>query len=325
MKSTPIKNQTGATPQHPIKFNRRWLPLNALRAFEATGTSLSFTVAAEKLGVTQSAVSRQVKRLEDLVGVELIERNPTNIRLTEAGKSLLYSVTDSYNLLERSLQSLLREGVRETVKLSIAPSFALYNGPALFAEFAEAFPWVNLEVDSRDIGHEFDEYPFDVAIVFSKPQITNNSMDLLWMESVAPLCSPTLLESQKSGDDFDQVAFLDENPLLHVKTQAGQYHAWETWARSAGFDTLDTHTGLTFDKSSLAVRCAQQGQGLVVADHRLFQTEIDEGRLCMPFSHTCASGFGYYLVIKQDDLGNEGLHFIRNWIVEHFTEHSRDS
>ena len=162
---------------------------------------------------------------------------------------------------------------------------------------------------------EFDAESFDIAIVFSKPQITNSSMDLLWMESIAPLCSPELAQSR---DTRSPAGFLDGLPLLHVKTQAGQYHAWETWARSAGLTGIDTHAGVIFDKSSLAVRCAQEGQGVVVADHRLFANEIQQGRLCRPFEHTCASGFGYYLVIKQDDLSNERLQFIRNWIVARF-------
>lgn len=299
-----------------MKFNRRWLPLNALRAFEATSKNLSFTTAAEQLGVTQSAVSRQVQRLEALVGIKLIERKRREIRLTDQGQTLLARVSDSFDALERTLKEIVEEDNREVLRISIATSFAHCIGPHMVAGFARQYPWIQLDIDSQGDLSDLNNTDYDIAIIFSKPKVTSHVMDLLWMEELTPLCAPQLVDNAETPD-FN--AFIRNQMLLHVKTEPGRYYAWETWAKSAGFDPLDTHRGLTFDASILAVRYAVEGQGVVMADKQLYRREIEEGRLCAPFAQQCENGFGYYMIFRQDDLTNERLQLFRNWVIEHFT------
>ena len=300
-----------------MKFNRRWLPLNALRAFEATSKNLSFTAAAEQLGVTQSAVSRQVQRLEELVGIKLIERKRREISLTDQGQTLLARVSDSFDALERTLKEIVEEDNRETLRISIATSFAHCIGPHMVAGFAKQYPWIQLDIDSQGDLTGLNNTDYDIAIIFSKPMVTSHVMDLLWMEELTPLCAPKLLDKSEIPPDLK--TFIGDETLLHVKTEPGRYYSWETWAKSAGYDALDTHRGLTFDTSILAVRYAVEGRGVVMADKQLYRSEIEAGHLCAPFEHQCENGFGYYMIFRQDDLTNERLQLFRNWVIDHFT------
>lgn len=302
-----------------MKFNRRWLPLNALRAFEATAKHFSFTLAADELGVTQSAVSRQVGRLEDLLGVKLIERKPREISLTSQGKTLVQRITESFDAVERTLREVVEEDNRETLRMSIATSFAHCVGPQMVAGFVKQYPWIELEIDSQgDLG-DLNNTDYDIAIIFSKPKITSQVMDLLWMEQLTPLCAPDLVPDPV----VDFKAFMKDKTFLHVKVDNGRYYAWETWAKAAGMDVLNTHHGIALDASMLAVRYAVEGQGVVMADKRLFCQEIEDGRLCAPIDVDCESGYGYYMIFRQDDLTNERLQLFRNWVIEYFTNNNK--
>lgn len=299
-----------------MKFNRRWLPLNALRAFEATAKNLSFTIAAEQLGVTQSAMSRQVSRLEELLGIKLIERKPRELLLTEQGLKLQLAISDSFDLVERTLREIVEEDNRETLRISIANSFAHCAGPKLISGFMQQYPWIQLEIDSQGDLTDLNNTDYDMAIIFSKPKVTNLVMDLLWMEQLSPLCAPGLApEPEQSFKEF-----LQGKTLLHVKTDGGRYYAWDTWAKCTGLEAIDTHQGLTLDSSMLAVRYATEGQGVVVADRRLYQQEIEQQKLCVPTEQSCDSGYGYFMMLRQDDLSNERLQLFRNWVIQYFSE-----
>lgn len=296
-----------------MKFNRRWLPLNALRAFEATSQHLSFTLAAEQLGVTQSAVSRQVKSLEELLGIKLIERLPRELVLTSEGEMLVKKVTQGFDIFERTLRDIVEEGNRNIIHTSIATSFAHCRAPNLISGFTEQFPHIDLEIDATSNLVEIENSDYDLAIVFSKPRVTNQVMDLLWTEELTPLCSPQLLK-EKGQQSIEE--FIHNNVLLHVKTEDGRYHAWETWARHSGLNSIDTHSGLTFDASILAANYAIEGRGILIADKRLYQDDIDKGNLCMPSDQVCDSGFGYYLAMRQEDMASEDLQLFRNWVID---------
>ena len=135
-----------------MALDRRWLPLNALRAFEAVGRHLSFTAAANSLLVSQSAVSRHVIHLERLLGVQLLERRPHRLILTDAGRALLPAVTKSYDRLENLLNEIVSERAhgRRVLRLPMPSSFAHHLAVPILRDFrACRLPPVILEIETH--------------------------------------------------------------------------------------------------------------------------------------------------------------------------------
>lgn len=298
-----------------MKFNRVWLPLNSLRAFEATAKHLSFTKAADELSVTQSAVSRQVLRLEELVGKSMFDRKPRNLILTEVGLQLYQQVKLSFDQLENTLQDIVEGNATISLKLSVATSFANTIFPAILGQFAKLYPEIEIELESAPDKSAVAHKNFDLTIIHAQPTVTSELMDLIWEEEITPLCTPDIAEGLTNKTPQE---FLATNTLLHIRTDDQKYHNWEVWSQAAGLDDSNIRHGLTFDSSFSAVRCTLDGGGIVATDKRLYQKELNAGDLVAPFELSCASGFGYYMSYKSDDFSDAAVQLFRNWIIERF-------
>ena len=297
-------------------LDRRWLPLNALRAFEAVASRLSFTAGANALHVTQSALSRHVIGLEELLGRRLFERRPHGLVLTEAGAALLPAVTQSFDRIEAVLNGIVRDsGVKpRTLRVHMPPSFLQQLGLPIVQEFRREFPDILVDVSSS-YGTGLSARDLDVAVVYDRPQVTDSVRDLLWMVRVTPVCSPAVAAR---AEGVDLASFLHQAELLHVKL-GGQPRAalWEDFARRFGLD-LDTGRGVSFDTLVVAVQWAMSGSGVVLADMDMFSREIADGRLAAPFPAVLADGYGYYLTSHPESLGDPAVSLFRSWIIARF-------
>ena len=171
-------------------MNRRWLPLNALRAFEAVGKQLSFTGGAAALSVSQSALSRHVSALEGLLGKQLFERDGGRLSLTPAGEELLAVVAKSLERIEQTMNAIRDEGVpSRAMRLHVPPSLLQQMFMPMLSEFHREHPEVRIDLSSANVtGLPLTE--LDMAIVYDRPNVDDRITDLLWMVRVAPLCSP---------------------------------------------------------------------------------------------------------------------------------------
>src|ERR1700676_1169624 len=164
-----------------VRIDRRWLPLNALRAFEAVAKHGSFTGAANALLISQSALSRHVISLEKLIGVQLFERRPHTLILTKAGQHLLPTVTKSFDRLEYSLDEIRNAGAPtlRTLRVQMPPSFAIHLAVPILRDFRRANSEVEIDlVSPYGVGPPPNDV--DVAVVYSKPTVTDSVSDLLW-------------------------------------------------------------------------------------------------------------------------------------------------
>ena len=180
-------------------MDRKWLPLNALRAFEAAGQHLSFTAAANSLTVAQSAVSRHVIVLENFLGVALFERRPQQLVLTEAGRHILPVVSKSFDRIDQALGEVIKEKGRpkRVLKVALPTSFAHRLAIPILRDFRSENAGISLEIVSKPTtGPEVDG-DIDIAIVYSEPRVTDAIHDLLWMVRSTLLCSPKLLEGDR--------------------------------------------------------------------------------------------------------------------------------
>ena len=298
-------------------INRRWLPLNALRAFDAVGQRLSFTAGANALNVSQSAVSRHIISLEELLGHKLFDRSGATLVLTAAGRALLPEVSKSFDRLEQTINAICANpDASRPIRIHIPPSLLQHVVMPMLKAFHAEHPDIRIDISSSHVtGLPSNET--DMAIVFDRPNIDDRVTDLLWMVRVAPVCSPEVAAAH-AGKPLAQ--FLADNDLLHVKLEnepRGLF--WSIFANQCRIE-LDTDRGLSFDTASLAVGYAAAGDGVALADIDMFAPDIEAGRLCAPFDSIIDDGFGYYLKLRPEDLSDPVIGAVRSWLIARFAE-----
>ncbi|MEJ1161256.1 LysR substrate-binding domain-containing protein [Prosthecomicrobium sp. N25] len=299
-------------------MDRRWLPLNALRAFEAAGRHRSFTAAAQSLLVTQSAVSRHVIGLEDLIGIPLFERKPHQLALTDAGRRLLPVVTRAFDRIDEALEEVRAEraGPRRSLRVALPHTFAHQLAVPILKDFRAEHPDIGIDIDSRIVSGPM-ERGADVAVIYSEPKVTDRVLDLLWMVRLTILCHPDVA-ARAEGTDLGR--FLAAHDLLHVRLEdRPKTYLWEMVTRTAGCPEVKVDRGLVFDTAQMAVQYALSGEGLALVDPLLFQAEIAAGRLVRPFDLMIDDGYGYYLATDPDDLGDTAVSVFRSWLIRRFS------
>ena len=296
-------------------INRRWLPLNALRAFEAVGQQLSFTGGASALSVSQSAMSRHVGGLEELLGKQLFVRDATRLSLTAAGEELLPVVSKCLDRLEQSMNSIRDDEVTgRSLRLHVPPSMLQQLFLPMLRDFHAEHPDIRLDVSSAHVTG-LPPTDFDMAIAYDRPNVDDRITDLLWMVRVAPLCSPkTALDSQ--GKSLGE--FLENEELLHIKLDGEPRDLlWIAYLRQIGL-AVPTQMGLAFDTTIAAAQYAMTANGVFLGDVDMFAQEITDGRLVMPYESVIEDGYGYYLKLHADDLADPAIAMFRSWLISRF-------
>jgi DNA-binding transcriptional LysR family regulator len=297
-------------------IDRRWLPLNALRAFEGVARHGSFTAAANALLISQSALSRHVIALERLTGVQLFERRPHALTLTKAGQHLLPAVAKSFDRLEYALDDIRNEGApaQRTLRVQMAPSFAVQLAVPILRDFHRICAEVDLDlVSPHGVGPPLGDV--DVAVVYSRPTVTDLVSDLLWSESLTIVCHPNIAAAHRA---VNLASFIEANDLVHIRlADQGRHFLWLQFVRHAGLK-VDVERGLVVDTAVLAAQYALSGQGIALVDPNLFAEEIGAGRLVKPYAATLDAGYGYYLTTPPEGLGDTAIGLFRSWLIERF-------
>lgn len=299
----------------PQTIDRRRLPLNSLRAFEAAARHMSFTRAADSLGVTQSAISRHILNLEEVVGTQLFDRRGSALALTKAGRDLLDNLTPSFDRLQKSLNAILGHDRGGMLRIALPISFA-HQFATPIIEACRVESRVRIEIETlRDL-IDLDQSEHDVAVVFSRPRVTDVVMDLLWMEELTLLCRPDAIIRGADGT-VDLAAMVETGPILHIRNAGGRHYAWQFFQREAGLGT-DVSEGVVFDTAQLASEFAQSEGGLLVADRRLLKRALDAGQLVAPVAITTESGFGYFMLFRPEDMQREAVQHFRALMLQRF-------
>jgi len=296
------------------QIGRRWLPLNALRAFESVAKHGSFTAAAQALQISQSALSRHVMAVETLIGVQLFERRPHSLTLTKAGEHLLPAVIKSLDGLELALNSIRRQDTPtlRTLRVQMPPSFATHLAVPILRDFRRASAEVEIDVISPyGVGPPLADV--DVAVVYSKPMVTDLVTDLLWSARLSVLCHPELYERHR-GEDL--AALINANEIIHVRiNDMPRHYLWTQFVRHAELSGINVERGLVFDTAMLAVQYALSGDGIVLVDTNLFGEHVRSGRLLKPFDIELDEGYGYYLLTHPEALGDAAIATFRSWLI----------
>jgi LysR family glycine cleavage system transcriptional activator len=297
--------------------NRRQLPpLNALRAFEAVARFLSFTKAADELLVTQSAVSRQVKNLEDILGVALILRK-AQLELTEEGKRLLPVLTDSFDRMDVVIGSFRRQSKKPPLSLAVPPTFARRILLPRLADFQRANSDLEIRIETPPVNPDFRNSGHDMAILFGEIETDGLIADVLMRETSSPLASPELIKKSNWPDLKTMIA---KAPLLHIRQGNDSWHDWRMLARQVGFAGIPVERGVVVETADQAVQAAISGGGVVEVDPRLCAEELASGQLVPLFDISILTGRAYTLVCRPDETDLARIAAFRAWAMEALVE-----
>jgi len=290
---------------------RRHLPsLIALQCFEASARHLSFTRAGEELCLTQSAVSRQIKNLEDFLGCALFERIKQRLQLTAVGQAYAEDIRE---VLDRAEQATRRVMAAQAGPLRLATEPAIASRwliPRL-ADFRQQHPDVDIAL-STDMERAYgDAHDYDLAILFGRGQWPGLRARQLMTETLMAVCSPSLLAERQP---FDECGDIRQLPLLH---QSGKLSASEQWFTRAGLSREEIHQlpGQRFEYFQLLLDAALQGLGVAILPTYFAQAELESGRLVKACHQAMVSEQAYYVVVPQEKAEQPAIGELVDWLV----------
>lgn len=284
-------------------------PIGSLVAFECAARHESFSRAAEELHLTQSAVSRQIRALEEVVGVALFERVRQRVVLSEAGRTYLDDVRRSLGDLGDATHRVMGyAGTRGVLELAVLPTFgARWLVPRL-ARFLAEHPDVTVNLAARIEPFDFGLEPFDAAIHVGQPVWAGGVLEHLMDEVVVPVARPDWL----AGRGLSTPADLAGLPIVHQSTRPS---AWAEWFASVGVTTEAAWRGPRFDQFTMVAEAAASGLGAALVPRFLIEEELASGRLVVLFPATLATHSAYYVVHPAAKGRSALLRAFEEWIV----------
>jgi LysR family glycine cleavage system transcriptional activator len=305
-------------------MTRRLPPLTAVRAFEAAARHLSFTRAAAELNVTQTAISHQIKALEERLGVRLFRRLPRGLVLTEQAQVYLPDVRDALDRIAAATERLTREQESGVLTVSTMPSFAAKWLVPRLGRLRQSHPGIDLRISATLQLVDFSRDDIDVAVRCGRGHYPGLRADRLFTEDVFPVCSPRLLEGPhplRTPDD------LRHHVLLHdVDTGRVQFtHAtgpWRYWLEVAGVAGIDLDHGLIFEDTNLLLDAAIAGHGVALGRSVIAAADIAAGRLVRPFELSVPFGLAYYLVYPEANAERPRVRAFRDWLLAEAAPHA---
>jgi len=292
-------------------------PLVCLRAFEAAARHCSFTQAGSELSLTQSAVSRQIKRLEDDLGRPLFERHYDGLRLTPAGEHYFRIVQRLLRELRDETARLRRRGDDRQLTLASSPTIASIWLARQLPDFQRAHPGIEIRILTVEDPHRLDLAEFDLGIYYHVPNEVDPpglAADAIFdHEEVAAVCSPVYLE--RHGGILDSRELLARHTLMVVEDHYHDWLTWEIWYRELGFDWQPpTHT-LRANSFQLLMHATLAGQGVTLGWVRLLAAELDQGNLVWALPHALPSRGRLSLFTPRHRHLTEPMRAFRDWVL----------
>ena len=289
-------------------MKRRLPPLNALRAFEAGARHLNFTRAADELAVTPTAVSHQVRQLEDWFGVPLFSRARRQLRLTDAGAQLYPAMSETLDRIAEISCRIRETPDRPTLTVSVTPTFGSRWLASRLGRFWMTHPDIDLRIHHSVHLADFTRDDVDMAIRWGLGQWPNTVSEKLMDAVAVPLCSPSLLDGPKP---LVTLSDLRHHVLLHEK----DYQEWTEWLIAAGVTDVDARRGPVIDDPNAIVSAAIEGHGIFLGTPAMMTAEIDAGLLVRPFATSNEREPAYYLVYSEEAIQQPKIRSFRDFIL----------
>jgi LysR family glycine cleavage system transcriptional activator len=295
---------------------RRLPPLAALRAFEAAARHSSFKRAAEELHVTPTAISHQIRQLEQTIGTPLFERRTRQVVLTPEGHVLLPVLTDGFDAFARTIEGLTRKNRRTTVTLSATPGLTAKWLVPRIGDLRRKRPDIDLTLLATLEVVDVKSGVADLALRYGPGSYPDLIAERLINEYFAPVASPRL-HLKKPSD-------LRSATLIHPQWRRSDPRnvTWRRWLKLAGLDDIDARAGLHFSDETHAIQAAVAGDGVSLHSLLLVQEELATGALVVPFGPKI-EGYPLHLVRGRDRPLTEPIAAVQNWLRDEFARKPR--
>jgi DNA-binding transcriptional LysR family regulator len=287
-------------------------PLDLLLAFEAAARHLSFTRAADERFVTQSAISRQIRSLEDDLGVELFARGHRALALTAPGQKLLLACQGVLAQLRRTVSSIRAPNAREVLALSTTPSFASYWLIPRLRSFTQANPGIDVRLDASYEVRDLQAEGFDVAVRYQRAHAIDG--ERLFSETMLPVCAPSLRRSKDAP--LKVPADLRHHTLLEVEGMPGTGAPveWNSWLQANGVPDLEPRSKLTFSSYNEVVAAAVAGQGVGLGRRPLLDGLLRAKQLVAPFGDARETAKAYFIVTDAAARTRPAVRALEDWL-----------
>ncbi|HEY4367779.1 MAG TPA: transcriptional regulator GcvA [Steroidobacteraceae bacterium] len=289
------------------------IPVGPLRAFDVAARNLNLSAAAEEMNVTHAAVSRQVKQLEERLGVKLFERLPRGLKLTAHGALLAEGTREAFDRLSNALEDVSIPAVRRKLTISTFASMSARWLMPRVQSFSALFPEADLQVVTTARLADFARDDVDIAIRFGGGNYPGLHVVPLFQPKEVVVCAPSLL---KRGPKLETLEDLKNHVLLHDDS----YHFWTRWIEAAGVKGVNPRRGVICGDRNSMMQAAIEGQGVGLASGVFAASDIAAGRLVQVFSNAIASEFAIYAVCLPRRLTDPLIAGTIDWLVREATD-----
>jgi LysR family glycine cleavage system transcriptional activator len=288
-------------------------PLNALRAFEAAARHGGFTAAADELCVTRGAISRQVKLLEQHLGIVLFRRLPQGIELTEHGRRLLPVLTDAFESIIDSAKRI--SSAKPEIRIICPPTVSIRWLIPRLGQFRTRSPDIRIRLTTEFFDwNDFQSGDFDLGFSVERHRERPPGIEVLPMFPmlIVPACAPQFLKGPvalEKPEDLANFTLLHESP---------DHHDWKSWISTFDINGVDPETGDVFPNLDMAVKAAVMGMGVVMGDVILTREEFETGLLVMPFKGLrCETDWGKFCLVGAASSWNDPkVEIFKSWVAE---------
>ncbi|WAM50604.1 LysR substrate-binding domain-containing protein [Vreelandella venusta] len=288
--------------------HRRLPSLSSLRAFEAAARHESAKQAAQELSVTATAISHQVRGLEEALGVPLFLRKPRQLELTAQGRELQQVLETAFDSISSAVERLSAVPVRQTITLSTTPAIAVRWLLPWVCMLREAHPDIDLRIHATHEPVALDGVTADLAVRYGDGRWPGLVAEKLLDNTFIPACSPYL--------GLHDIAQLPGHSLIHFRSPGAVSSPldWSVWQKLAKVPGLDVSAGLVFSDETHVISAAVGAQGVALMSRQLIQDELEEGRLVQPFGPEF-EGKPFFLVYPESRRHDPTVMAIRDWVL----------
>jgi len=304
--------------RHVLKRHEK-LPhsLNSLRVFEAAARYLSFTDAATELNVTQSAVSRQIRQLEETLGLTLFVRLHRALALTNEGRELATLLTRQFGELNRAIYRLA-PSQQGQLRIKVETSLASRWLAARMVNFRRRYPEIRVELTlawfQNGVNVNLESGGYDVAIFGEKYPDARYKDNRLRKEYMAPIYAPALTADHKALSLAETLAL----PRIHPTQDRAD---WRGWLRFQDIEDLSLDQGITFNSLDLAVSATTSGEGVAIMDVMLILNQLKQQQLLLPAqTRLCHSPWQYYFYLAPETNAHQEAEIFVDWLRQEMTE-----
>lgn len=293
-------------------MNRRDLHFNSLRAFESAARHRSLSRAAQELCVTHSAISHQIKHLEQSLGVPLFHRSNRGIQLTGAGETLLPVLIDAFDRISNTLDGFSSKKAGRALHVTTTPAFASKWLVPRMSRWNDRKNHIRLYLLPTLTMLDIARGEADVGIRCGNPPWPGLKEEFLLPVHMTPICSPEFL---RQHGPFDHLEDIFRVSLIHADVGSHRLgEEWRTWLSAAGAELTQGVDGLSFNDPWLATQAAMDGLGLAIGYREFIEADLLAGRLVQPFDMVARHAFSYYLVYPIDKETESKVGYFRNWV-----------